>query len=86
MVFLHNSYETGTFVYPNPTSGRVTIDLGDSSPETVVKVQDIGGRLVNENLFTNRGEFEIDVDGSPGVYFINLQSGIQKAVVKVIKK
>lgn len=83
---LENSYNSEIIVYPNPTSGRVTVDLGYDYPETIVTMYDSTGRLIHKAILKDRREFEINIDNSSGIYLIHLQSGSQKAVVRVIKK
>ncbi|PWD99602.1 leucine-rich repeat domain-containing protein [Marinilabilia rubra] len=81
-----NSYGAETAVYPNPTTGKVTISLGNNYPKTVSGLHDVGGNLIQKFIFKDKSEIDIDINTNPGVYFIHLQSGNQKAILKVIKK
>lgn len=84
--FLENTYETQILVYPNPTSGRIGVELGQYYPETIVAIYDLGGRLIHQRFFKNTNRLNIDIDGSPGVYLMSLQSSDKKAMVRVVKK
>ncbi|MDD2634545.1 MAG: T9SS type A sorting domain-containing protein, partial [Bacteroidales bacterium] len=82
---LKNTYGTEIFVYPNPTNGRLTVELGQVYPETLVTIYDINGKLVNKLLFKNENILEFYINEISGTYLIDLQSGNQKALLKVVK-
>lgn len=58
-------------VFPNPTTGILTIQTGGFAP-SLVSVYDMSGRKVREEKFVKR----IDVSGLlPGIYFVELSDG-----------
>lgn len=61
-------------LYPNPTSGNVTIELGDTYQEVQVRLIEISGRELSVfNLgSTDRAELYLDIP--QGIYFIELQT------------
>lgn len=74
-------------IYPNPTNGSLSIDLGESFQNVIVEVYSIAGVLVdNFNLGTATNEV-IHINGNPGVYFVNIKAeGGLERTIKVIKK
>ncbi len=67
-------------VFPNPTSGAVTLQLdGFSSGEATIDLLDAGGRTILRKDFTpysSRSTEEINLGGvSPGLYYIRVVSG-----------
>ena len=71
-------------VYPNPSEGKFTIDLGSNQDNVQVQVFNATGELIAE--FTNDGEamMEIDLTGNPnGLYYINVIDGKNVSTTKV---
>jgi len=65
-------------LYPNPTKGRITIDLGDMpfiNPD--LRVYDITGRLVSANYYHTYGnKYELDLsDNMSGIYMVTFDFG-----------
>lgn len=93
-IFLHSCYENPddikennsnrVLIYPNPTSGIVTVkaDFKFNS----IKVFDICGKLILEKEVTGfETKTEIDLSKQKaGLYIVNLYSGLYKKTVKVI--
>lgn len=75
----------GLKVYPNPTSGELTIETG-SGLSTLVQVIDISGRvLLTEHYSGQTGR--MDLNGlSNGIYHLKIQSGESVRMVKLIKQ
>lgn len=73
--------------YPNPTDGHVTIDLGKIHESISVSIYTIAGRFVSEITEHDTSEMSIDLNGSAGVYLMEIQteSG-ETATFRVAKK
>jgi hypothetical protein len=77
------------WLYPNPTTGKCMLVFNG---ENVVKdwklnITDVTGRIVITEMHKASGNFskEIDMSGhSKGVYFVELTSGTQKTVRKLV--
>jgi alpha-tubulin suppressor-like RCC1 family protein len=72
--------------YPNPTSGELTIQLGDFvySEVTVVVRNSIGQETMRKN-YTSINKLDLIIQGAPGIYFVEIRTGDKRAVLKVIK-
>lgn len=93
-IFLHSCYENPdgikennsnhVLIYPNPTSGMVTVNADFNINS--IKVFDICGKLILESEVTGfEPKTEIDLSKQKaGIYFVNLYSGFNKETVKVI--
>jgi len=73
-------------IYPNPTSGIFTIDLGNVTEYTLITVYDMLGKII-----VRKGSMaiitQIDLSSNEkGIYFINIQTDTEKTVRKVILK
>lgn len=69
-------------VYPNPTSGKITVDLGEIKVGNTltVAVFDVTGKAVYEQiLFNNPGKLDINLENkAKGVYFVTVYDGYNK--------
>ncbi len=81
-----NTYGTEILVYPNPTNGRLTVDLGNDYPETFVNIYDVNGKLVDKFFFNNQSILEFYINDISGIYLIDLKSGNKNALMKVVKQ
>ena len=64
-------------IYPNPTNGIVTIDLGTPNQQyTSFTVTNITGQTIHSELINNRTRIQFDLEGySEGMYFVNVTNG-----------
>jgi hypothetical protein len=77
-------------IYPNPSNGRVTLELENMpGAAVIVDVLDAGGRRVQQHQVDNNGLLQqrITIDHlSPGIYYITLTGeGILRKTHKLIK-
>lgn len=77
----------GTFnVFPNPTSGSITLDFGKAHNQVSVTVKNVIGQQVFTRTYNASQTIEFDLEGPTGVYFIEVSLGDQMlGVVKVVK-
>jgi hypothetical protein len=77
----------GLAVYPNPTRGRVTLDLGASSSSLTVKVIASHGQVVSIQTFAQSSKVEVEMPVAAGLYLLALSDGTgQRGQVKVVKE
>ena len=55
-------------VYPNPTSGSISLKCLDDLTGFNYLIKDISGRIVSKGYFQNK----IEINAEPGIYFIEL--------------
>lgn len=78
---------TNIKIYPNPTSGIVTISNVSNHPISTVKVYDLTGRLCFEKNVNSIENVSIDMNNlSAGSYLINIQSNQGSKTIKVNKR
>ena len=70
-------------IYPNPTDGKVMLDLGSISNASV-RVFAADGRLVYENNFVNNMD-QFEFNGNAGIYFVEIITQESKNSFKLIK-
>ncbi len=73
--------------YPNPTAGELTIALNYPIPELTIKVLNLSGKSIINQLFVGAQQFTIDLsDQPPGVYLLQLVSERGVSRHKVVKR
>lgn len=74
-------------VFPNPTSGKVTIHLGKEYKKCTVSISQLNGKIVLSNQYNNLDIITLDLESLEfGSYIINLDTGKEKIGKIVIKK
>lgn len=73
-------------LFPNPTSGQVTINFTEIAPETQITVQNMLGQAIAKESFVNEQTIALNIEGSTGMYFVTvaLQGGAS-TTFKVLK-
>ena len=73
-------------MYPNPTSGIITIGAGSTSPGARIEIYDfLGNSVLETELHTSHQV--IDLRGLPaGVYFLQLRTPNGKLTRKIVKE
>lgn len=70
-------------MYPNPTEGKLIIDLHSFNENIELKVSDINGRVVFRNNYKHTMRIDLELEESRGVYFVELRN--EKGSTKVMK-
>ncbi len=73
-------------LYPNPTKNSFSIALDQSYSNINVRILDIQGRLVKEQEFQDQQLLNLGIEGTSGLYFIQVFTPQKEAVFKLIKK
>jgi plastocyanin len=83
-----NQPENNRFrMYPNPSSGSVTIETGHSEAAAYrLAVYDMAGRLTKVDVRTFSNQIKFDVQPlNRGIYFIELKRSGERTVLKLVK-
>ena len=83
---IENDFSFTPIIYPNPTTGRISIDLINNLDDVSLMLTDLNGkRLFSKNYFEVQG-IDLNINQSTGIYFLTIISKNKKAVFKLIKK
>jgi hypothetical protein len=83
---LANMPVSNSFVYPNPVTNTLTIDLNGNTYSQVA-VTDLLGRVQTEMQINSEEELSIDFNSYPkGIYIIRLSNGSKIEYLKVVKQ
>jgi len=72
-------------LYPNPTQGIVNINFGNLNHPSI-KVYNIQGKLILEQNNINKSNLEFNLKEAPGIYILEIISGDEKKMYKLLKK
>lgn len=80
------SIDNSRVLYPNPTSGKLNIELGDKIDQVEVTITDVTGAIISNTDFTNTFNIETEITGPVGVYFVIISSSEGIQTFKVVKE
>ncbi len=72
-------------IYPNPTTGVVSINFGSITEKAKLSIYTITGEVVYSNPSFNGGTVDISAL-KQGIYIVNVCEGEKKSIVKLIKE
>ncbi len=82
---MENTFDNTIIVYPNPTSGMFTVDLGRILGEFTVSITDMKGKAIHQTRYRNTEKFEMNLDLPSGIYMLIINSGNDRATIRLIK-
>jgi hypothetical protein len=73
-------------VYPNPTRGKVYVDLENNQADATVQIYDVNGRKLTEKKVSDSAKLELIINGSAGVYFVKVKTSGNTQTFKILKQ
>ena len=83
---IENSFGVNLQVYPNPTSGNFSIDLGSIYQKSEVLITDLSGKVINAKSVSQSKVLNLSIEEPAGIYIIYIQAGKQRAVIRLVKE
>jgi uncharacterized repeat protein (TIGR03803 family) len=81
-----NPSESGITLYPNPTNGRFTIDLGKEYVGAVITITELDGRLVQKKKVESEQIIDLEMTAPAGIYVVTITTFNASNVYKIVKK
>ena len=73
-------------VFPNPSEGLIHVKTAVSDQQITLRLLDISGKLIATKSFYNQHEFEFNIEGAPGMYYLEIKTSTHKSkCIKVLK-
>ena len=72
-------------VYPNPFQESFFLNVGEDAKVERISVVNINGQLIKEITPDNSGQYEINLEGKRGVYFLRIIRENESKTLKIIK-
>jgi hypothetical protein len=90
-VFNYSDVETAKInnelkVYPNPTKGNLNVDLHSTYNETVCKLYNLTGQLLQTDIINNTQLINLVINTTPGVYVLAVSTGNKTHYTRIIKE
>ena len=73
-------------LFPNPTTGEITISFGQELPLVLIEVMDIDGRLIHQEVAKKSSKTSLVLSESAGIYFVHVTSDLGKKTIRVVKQ
>jgi hypothetical protein len=83
---IENSFGDELVVYPNPTNGGLSINLGSSCENAQVIITDISGKLIESKNIIQTQVINLSIQEPAGIYFVSVQSDDRKVIIRLIKE
>ncbi len=83
---IENDFGNKLSLYPNPTEGNFSIDLGDKHQIVNLTITDLSGKLILSNTYNDSQLLNLKLEEPTGVYLLIIESGAKKAVIRLIKE
>ena len=72
-------------LYPNPTKGNLTIDLGSYQEVVRVNVFNLSGKIVYQQKFSNTNTINLLIKGEKGAYIVEVITEKSSVILRTIK-
>jgi uncharacterized repeat protein (TIGR03803 family) len=82
---LPNTSEQNISIFPNPTYGRFTIDLGRMYEEATITITELDGRVVLRKTAESAQKIELIMDSAPGIYLVNINTENSNRIYRIVK-
>lgn len=73
-------------IWPNPTSGQISIQLNEINENILVDVYDLSGRKISTSTFSDTNYLELNLTEKSGMYFLNISINGKTSIAKIIKE
>jgi uncharacterized protein YjdB len=75
----------GLHIYPNPNSGRFTLNvISETNEPARILIADMTGKLVQETTLITNSNAELIINQPRGIYFVSATTLLHKYIVKVV--
>ena len=81
---VENSSDDKIVIYPNPTHGKFSVNLGESHSDINVRITDLNGRLIQSTNYKNTQFLNLTITEPTGIYLMFLESKKQKMIIKLV--
>ena len=71
-------------IYPNPTQGEISVDLGNAK-EVSFRLSNALGQVIWTKALRNIPLATLRIEGTRGVYFLEVKTEAQHSIFKLIK-
>ncbi len=77
---------SNAIIYPNPTSGKISVDLESYDGNANVEIYDANGKKISEEKAVDLSKINLTINGSQGLYFVKIKTDKKAQTFKVLKQ
>ncbi|MGB1120241.1 MAG: T9SS type A sorting domain-containing protein, partial [Chitinophagales bacterium] len=81
-----NSFGDAFAVYPNPTSGNFSINLGAFYDHAEVRITDVLGSIIQTKSIPETQQIDLSITSPSGLYIVTVDAGEKRAIIRVVKE
>lgn len=81
---VHNNFQLTPVIYPNPTSGNLSIDMQKNFEKVDITITDLNGKQIQSDSYYNTQVLKITLNEVAGLYLVNIKSENSRAVFKLL--
>ena len=85
LAIIENDFGAALLLYPNPTDGIFSIDLGEKHQSVRVTITDLNGKLIRARTYPESQLLNLKLAEPAGIYLIRLEAKNKIAVIRLIK-
>lgn len=83
---IENEFGHTLLLFPNPTDGQFSIDMGEKYNRATVTITDLTGKLILSNTYSNSQLLNLKLNEPSGVYLLIIEAENKRAVIRLVKK
>jgi hypothetical protein len=83
---IDNNFDGNIMVYPNPTDGPLTLDLGMEYRSVVITIISPDGKTVQKDRLKQARVTVLNMPDPAGIYIVTVTSGKDRAVFRVVRR
>jgi hypothetical protein len=83
---VENNFGNELLIYPNPTDGNFSIDIGESYNALTITITDLNGKLIQSKTYNKNQLLDLRLDEPAGIYLLMIESKEKKAVIRIVKE
>jgi len=83
---IKNDFSENLLIYPNPTNGNFSIDLGKNYKSTTIRMTDLNGKQIHSYTYNDSQLLNLKIEEPAGIYLLIIETGNKKAVIQLGKE
>jgi hypothetical protein len=83
---LESNFDNQLLLYPNPTAGNFSIDLGSVYESVEISIVNVKGQLIYSKPIAQSQILNLSIEEPAGIYTISIQAGDKMAVIRLVKE
>lgn len=83
---IENDFGDAFILYPNPTKGEFSVDLGQKYQTITITISDLSGRKVLSKVYNDNQTLILKLEEPAGIYLVKIESDDKKANIRLVKE